>query len=113
MNSTVAPVPDDFRLPVIYVLDGNSLFPLVGYLTNAIVSFSRQLPAALVVAIGYAPDPSSSRAHNIKKSQALRTRDLSPAATHVKTPLAGREAPRTFWPSSLRSSNRSLRRAIQ
>jgi hypothetical protein len=28
VNSTVAPVPDDFRLPVIYVLDGNSLFPL-------------------------------------------------------------------------------------
>jgi predicted alpha/beta superfamily hydrolase len=52
VNSTVAPVPDDFQLPVIYVLDGNSLSPLVGYLTNAIVSFSRQLPAALVVAIG-------------------------------------------------------------
>jgi hypothetical protein len=50
VNSTVAPAPDDFRLPVIYVLDGNSLFPLVGYLTNAIVSFSRQLPAGCLPA---------------------------------------------------------------
>src|SRR5262245_15787236 len=78
LNSTVVPVPDGYRLPVIYVLDGNSLFPLVGYLTNAFVSFSQQLPAALVVAIGYPRDPSLSRADDIKRQLMTRTHDLSP-----------------------------------
>ena len=80
VDSTVVPVPEDHRLPVIYVLDGNSLFPLVAHMANVIGSFSKELPAVLVVSIGYPPDPSVPRAAALKQSLARRSRELSPAA---------------------------------
>ena len=78
VSSTVAPAPAGYKLPVIYVLDGNSLFPLAGYLANAIVTFSNRLPAVLVVAIGYPAEPGLSRAENVKNRLSARTRDFSP-----------------------------------
>jgi predicted alpha/beta superfamily hydrolase len=81
VDSTAAPATEGYRMPVIYVLDGNSLFPLVAHMANVIGSFSRELPAVLVVSIGYPPDPSVSRAAALKERLAWRTRDLSPPAT--------------------------------
>jgi predicted alpha/beta superfamily hydrolase len=85
VDSTVAKFPDGFRLPVIFVLDGNTLFPMVSQMVNLNASFSSALPAVLVVSIGYPTDPGLNRADNIKQQLARRTRDLSPPAT-VATP---------------------------
>ena len=80
VDSTVAPVPADYRLPVIYVVDGNSLFPLAAHMANVIVSFSKELPAVLVVSIGYPLDSPRSRGEALKERPAWRTRDLVPPA---------------------------------
>jgi uncharacterized protein len=80
VDSTVVPVPAGFMLPVIYVLDGNSLFPLAAQMANVSTSFSSKLPAVLVVSIGYPTDLAPSRADNVKQNLARRTRDLSPPA---------------------------------
>lgn len=85
VDSTVAKRPDGFRLPVIYVLDGNTLFPFVAQMVNLNTSFSSVLPGVLVVAIGSPADPALSRADNIQAQLALRTRDLSPSTTLTKT----------------------------
>ena len=89
VDSTVVPLPPDFRLPVIYVLDGNSLFPLVSHMVNVNTSFSKALPAVLVVAIGYPSDPAVSRADNIRDHLSRRTRDLSPPTTLATTAPPG------------------------
>ena len=90
VDSTVVAVPEDFRLPVIYVLDGNSLFPLVSQMVNVNTSFSKALPAVLVVSIGYPSNPALSRADDIKDHLAQRMRDLSPATALAKpTPGSG------------------------
>lgn len=89
VDSTVAPLPDGFRLPVIYVLDGNTLFPLVAQMVNLNASFSRTLPAVLVVSIGYPADPSLNRADNIKEQLSRRMRDLSPPTTLAKSAPPG------------------------
>jgi predicted alpha/beta superfamily hydrolase len=78
VESGLVPVPQDYRLPVIYVTDGNSLFPLVVYIANSSVTFDSKMPAALVVAIGYASDPALSRAANLQNQLSWRTRDLAP-----------------------------------
>jgi predicted alpha/beta superfamily hydrolase len=88
VNSTIGKLPENYRLPVIYVLDGNTMFPMVSQMVNTSVSFSSQLPAVLVVAIGYVSDPALTRGQNITNSVAWRNRDLTP-------PLSpGRPVPR-------------------
>ncbi len=89
VDSTVAPLPEGFRLPVIYVLDGNTLFPLVAQMVNLNASFSKALPAVLVVSVGYPADPGLSRADTIKVRLSRRMRDLSPATTYAKTAPTG------------------------
>jgi uncharacterized protein len=89
VDSTVAPLPDGFRLPVIYVLDGNTLFPLVAQMVNLNASFSTTLPAVLVVSIGYPTDPNLNRVDNIKEQLSRRTRDLSPPTTLAKSAPPG------------------------
>ena len=81
IDSIVKPVPADYRRPVIYVLDGNSLFPLVSHVAKAIGLFSSQVPGVLVVSIGYRRDAALSYAENVKTQLAWRTRDLSPPVT--------------------------------
>src|SRR6185369_9183583 len=87
VDSTVVKLPENYKLPVIYITDGNSLFPLVSHIASASVSFSTKIPAALVVAIGYVSDPALSSAQNIANSLSWRNRDLAPALS------PGREAP--------------------
>ena len=65
VNSTVGKLPENYKLPVIYVLDGNTMFPMVSQMVNTSVSFSSQLPAVLVVAIDYVSDPALTRGQNI------------------------------------------------
>ena len=79
LGSVVAPASEGYRLPVIYLTDGNTLFAMVAQMVGNIVSFSNRLPAVLVVAIGYPADPAMKLADDITRKQALRTRDLSPA----------------------------------
>ena len=87
VNSTIAKLPENYRLPVIYVLDGNTMFPMVSQMVNTSIAFSSETPAMLVVAIGYTSDPALTRAQNITNSVAWRNRDLTP-------PLSpGRRAP--------------------
>jgi uncharacterized protein len=87
VNSTIGKLPENYRLPVIYVLDGNTMFPMASQIVNLSTSFSSQLPAVLVVAIGYVSDPALTRGQNITNSVAWRNRDLTP-------PLSpGRSAP--------------------
>ena len=88
VESTAAKMPEGFRLPVIYVLDGNTLFPMVSQMVNLNASFSRTLPAVLVVSIGYPADSSLNNAENIKEQLSRRRRDLSPA-TSATTPPPG------------------------
>src|SRR6185503_13901764 len=57
---------------------GNTLFAMVSQMASAMVSFNSRLPAVLVVAIGYPADPTTNLGDDIKRKQALRTRDLSP-----------------------------------
>ena len=89
VDSTVVPPPANYQLPVIYVLDGNSLFLLVSHIANTIVTFSNTMPAALIVSIGYPADPALSRGANIKNQLSWRTRDLSPRWTSGKPPASG------------------------
>src|SRR5215510_1206116 len=88
VDSTLVKLPENYKLPVIYVTDGNSLFPLVSYLASVSVSFSAQIPAALVVSIGYVADPALTPAQNIANSLSWRNRDLAPALS------PGHQAPR-------------------
>jgi uncharacterized protein len=81
IDSIVKPVPANYRRPVIYVLDGNSLFPLVSHVAKAIGLFSSQVPGVLVVSIGYPGDAAMSYGENVKTQLAWRTRDLSPPVT--------------------------------
>ena len=46
IDSIAKPLPADYRRPVIYVLDGNSLFPLVAHVGKAIGLFSSQVPGS-------------------------------------------------------------------
>ena len=81
IDSIVKPLPADYRRPVIYVLDGNSLFPLAAHVAKAFGLFSSQVPGVLVVSIGYPRDAALSYAENVKTQLAWRTRDLSPPVT--------------------------------
>jgi hypothetical protein len=113
VDSTVVPVPEGYRMPVVYVLDGNSLFPLVAHMANVIVSFSEELPAVLVVSIGYPPDSSVSRGDALRERLAWRTRDLSPPAgsTDSAPPGSGGASDfLTFINEDLRSFIGALRR---
>jgi len=67
-------VPAQAPLPVVYVVDGNTLFALVTE-TARLLMQSGELPPLLVVGIGYdATDP--------QRIAALRTRDLTPTPAH-------------------------------
>jgi len=89
VDSVIAKAPDRYRLPVIYVLDGNTLFPMVAEMVNLNASFSSTLPGVLIASIGYPADPALSRADQIKDGQARRTLDLSPPTTLGKTTPPG------------------------
>jgi uncharacterized protein len=75
VESIFVPQPANYRLPVIYVLDGNGMFPLVAQIASSMVTFGAP-PAVLVVSIGYPADPT--RAETLKNRLAWRTRDLTP-----------------------------------
>jgi predicted alpha/beta superfamily hydrolase len=87
VNSTIGKLPENYKLPVIYVLDGNTMFPMVSQMVNTNIAFSAQIPAVLVVAIGYVSDPALTRAQNITNSVSWRNRDLTPPLS------AGRPVP--------------------
>src|SRR5688572_28926770 len=78
VESALVPTPADYRLPVIYVLDGNGLFPLAAQAASSMVAFGR-MPGALVVGIGYPVDPAATRTQSLQNRLAWRTRDLTPA----------------------------------
>src|SRR5687767_11287041 len=77
VESTFVAEPAGYRLPVIYVLDGNGMFPLAAQIASSMVTFGAP-PAVLVVSIGYPADPALTRAETIKNRLAWRTRDLTP-----------------------------------
>ena len=89
VDSTLVKLPENYKLPVIYVTDGNSLFPLVAHIANLSVSFSAKIPAALVVCIGYDSDPTLTTAQNIANSLSWRNRDLAPALSPGRQPPPG------------------------
>ena len=82
------PPPAGYRLPVIYGLDGNGLFPLAAQISSSMVAFGR-LPAALVVSIGYPVDPALPWAENFKNRLTWRARDLTPATAGAQAGETG------------------------
>jgi predicted alpha/beta superfamily hydrolase len=78
VESILVPQPAGYRLPVIYVLDGNGMFPLAAQVVSSSVAFGNRLPAALVVSIGYPADPALTRAETLTNRLTWRTRDLTP-----------------------------------
>jgi uncharacterized protein len=84
--SVLTPPASGLLLPVIYVLDGNTLFPMVSQMAAVSIPFSRSTPAVLVVSIGYAADTATSYAENISKRTAWRTRDYLPPVTSGRIP---------------------------
>ena len=84
--SVLNPPESGVPLPVIYVLDGNTLFPMVSQMAAVSIPFSRSIPAVLVVSIGYATDAALSRAENITNRNAWRTRDYMPPVTSGANP---------------------------
>src|SRR5215510_5065199 len=89
VDSTLVKLPENYKLPVIYVTDGNSLFPLVAHIASVSVSFSTKIAAALVVSIGYVSDPALTPAQNIANSLSWRNRDLAPALSTGRQPPPG------------------------
>jgi len=81
VDSTLTKLPENYKLPVIYVLDGSSLFPFVAQMVNTSVTFSSQIPAALVVSVSYVSDPALTRGQNITNQLSWRNRDFAPAMT--------------------------------
>jgi predicted alpha/beta superfamily hydrolase len=101
VESTLVPQPAGYRLPVIYVLDGNGLFPLVAQIASSMVAFS-PMPAALVVSIGYPVDPALTRAESLKNRLTWRTRDLTPAAPAQAGDIGGAAQFLTFIEQDLK-----------
>ena len=93
VESTLVARPAGYRLPVIYVLDGNGLFPLAAQIASSMVAFSNKLPAALVVSIGYPADPALTRADNFKNRLTWRTRDFTPPPAIEPAGATGGAAP--------------------
>ena len=81
VDSTLAKLPKNYKLPVIYVPDGSSLFPFVAQMMNTGVTFSSRIPAALVVSVSYVSDPALTRAQNVANQLSWRNRDFAPAMT--------------------------------
>ena len=84
--SALNPPDPSLALPVIYVLDGNTSFPMVSQMAAVSVPFSPSTPAVLVVSIGYATDAGLSRVENIMNRAAWRTRDYLPPVTSGRVP---------------------------
>ena len=63
-------VMSDAPMPVVYVTDGNSMFPIIAN-TARLLQLGGELPPMIVVGIGYAVDSTA-------EILALRTRDLTP-----------------------------------
>ena len=82
----VPPQPDQ-RLPVVYVLDGNSAFPMASAAARGIQSGPFPLPPTLVVGIGYYFEKPEDRV----QAGMLRVRDLTPCSdTLLEAQYAGR-----------------------
>lgn len=73
----LAPAVPGRSRPVIYVLDGNTLFALTCQISRLLEIGSDAIPAAVVVGIGY-PTDDSLEGH--QRRRALRLRDFTPTA---------------------------------
>src|SRR5580698_5000593 len=69
-----APLQADQRFAVVYVLDGNSAFPMASAAARGIQSGPFPMPPTLVVGVGYYFDRPEDRA----QGWTLRVRDLTP-----------------------------------
>jgi len=85
----VAPGDADEKLPVIYVLDGNGFFPFVAQSADWLGSISGEMPAALIVGIGYPLDESLSRTENLMQRVDKRAHDFTPTAVEFGSSEAG------------------------
>lgn len=82
--------PPSGSVPVIYVLDGNSLFAMTCQIARLLELDPRGIPSAVVVGIGY---PTDSSLEGNRERRSLRIRDLTPTEDvfSVRRVLAGRE----------------------
>jgi uncharacterized protein len=71
-----APLQADQRFAVVYVLDGNSAFPMASAAARGIQSGPFPMPPTLVVGVGYYFDRPEDRA----QAWTLRVRDLTPCS---------------------------------
>lgn len=84
VGTSRAPLRPRQKLPVIYVLDGNTQFQIVGPLADVLAAsrlsgMGPGIPQALMVSIGYAPDPAMSVAANLENiTMNRRHRDYTP-----------------------------------
>jgi predicted alpha/beta superfamily hydrolase len=74
--SPVRPPPSGGKLPVVFVLDGNLLFPAVASMAS-MLSLG-EMPSVLVVGIGYRLEPSLAPGPFLLQYQARRNRDYTP-----------------------------------
>ena len=70
-------------LPVIYLTDGNMMFPMV-LSTMRLLQLGNELPQAILVGIGY---------ENAAQAMALRNRDLTPTRDDAFIANAGQDSP--------------------
>lgn len=79
--SPVNPPSPGRRLPVLFVLDGNLLFP--GVVSMASMLSLSEMPSVLVVGIGYQLDPSLAPGPFLLQYQARRNHDYTPTLDHA------------------------------
>jgi predicted alpha/beta superfamily hydrolase len=76
------PPPFMHSVPVIYVLDGNTLFALTCQIVRLLEGRSEGIPPAVVIGIGY---PTEFSADGTLRRRALRVRDLTPTDNEMST----------------------------
>jgi predicted alpha/beta superfamily hydrolase len=104
----VMPAPPGTRHPVIYVLDGNWMFPTVAQTARSLVIGSDPIPQAIVVGIGY---PFLDGPAAFAQVNTRRYRDLAPSLDDKHISEMRRVLPPTFWPQEeeLGGADRFLR----
>lgn len=87
--STIAPV---YPTPIIYVLDGNTLFGLTCQVVRLLEIGSDGIPPAVVIGIGY---PTGSSPEDQRRRRALRLRDFTPTEDdgYWRNTFSGTELP--------------------
>jgi hypothetical protein len=88
------PVPAGTRLPVIYVLDGNWIFPQAAQIARALSIGADAIPQAVVVGIGYPVEGPMA----FPRAAALRYRDLAPGVDEAHIAEMRQALPRQAWP---------------